>query len=97
MSSKATYYRSQREVLWRQKRPNTEAKETYYRGNRSHINCSEYVIIKIGLLWRQKRPSMEAASCVYLTIRLEKSESWDLGFRVQGIVQFRVQGLGFRV
>ena len=39
--------RGKRDLVWRQKRPRMEAKETKYIGNRD-------------LVWRQKRPSMEA-------------------------------------
>ena len=41
------YYRGQRDLLYRQKRPTIQAKETYYRGTRD-------------LRYRQKRPTIEA-------------------------------------
>ena len=52
VQAKETYYRGQRDLLQRQKRPTIEAKETYYRGKRD-------------LLQKQKRPTIEAKETYY--------------------------------
>jgi hypothetical protein len=64
---KETYYRgnrdllqSKRDLLQRQKRHTTEAKETYYRGKRD-------------LLQRQKRPTTEAKETYYTLLPLHIS------------------------